>query len=223
MSPPRVLLINKFFRPGAGAETSFLQTRRLLQDRGHDVIDFAMRDDANLPSPYAAFFAPSRSYAADTPLVKRAGDALSSVYSTAARRALARLLDAHRPDVAHLHNIYHQLTLSIVDELAKRRIPIVLTIARLEDRMSGVHTVHRRLAVSPMPVRERRERRPPPLCEVIGAREHARCGRSDRLLVVAASYAKVHRFIAPEPFRDRDRRAGGGRPNEGRSYPELPA
>jgi glycosyltransferase involved in cell wall biosynthesis len=124
----RVLLVNKFFRPGAGAETSFLHTRRLLQDRGHDVIDFAMRDDANLPSPYASFFAPPRSYASDVPLRERAAHALSSVYSPAARRAIARLLDAHRPDVAHLHNVYHQLTLSIVDELASRRVPIVLTM-----------------------------------------------------------------------------------------------
>ena len=123
-----MLLVNKFFRPGAGAETSFLHTRRLLQEHGHDVIDFAMRDDDNLPSPYASFFAPPRSYASDVPLRRRAGDALSSVYSPAARRAIARLLDAYRPDVAHLHNVYHQLTLSIVDELATRRIPIVLTM-----------------------------------------------------------------------------------------------
>lgn len=124
----RVLLANKFFRPGAGAETSFLHTRRLLQQRGHEVVDFAMRDEANLASPYASFFAPRRSYAADVPLRERATHALSSVYSPAARRAIARLLDAHRPDVAHLHNVYHQLTLSIVDELASRRVPIVMTM-----------------------------------------------------------------------------------------------
>jgi glycosyltransferase involved in cell wall biosynthesis len=124
----RILLANKFFHPRAGAETSFLQTRRLLLDRGHDVIDFAMQHDANLPSPYEAFFAPHRAYGTDGGVAKRAMDAASSVYSPAARRALARLLDAYRPDVAHLHNIYHQLTLSIIDELAKRRIPTVLTM-----------------------------------------------------------------------------------------------
>ena len=128
MTLVRVLLVNKFFHPRAGAETSFLQTRRLLVERGHDVIDFAMQHDANLPSPYEAFFAPRRSYDTDGRAAKRAVDAASSVYSVTARRALSRLLDAYRPDVAHLHNIYHQLTLSIVDELAKRRIPIVLTL-----------------------------------------------------------------------------------------------
>ena len=128
MSPCRVLLVNKFFRPGAGAETSFLHTRRLLQERGHDVIDFAMRDDANCPSPYATYFAPQRSYGNDVPRRERAAHALSSVYSPSARRAMAHLLDAHRPDVAHLHNVYHQLTLSIVDELASRGVPVVMTM-----------------------------------------------------------------------------------------------
>jgi glycosyltransferase involved in cell wall biosynthesis len=55
-------------------------------------------------------------------------DALSSVYSVDARRRLRRLLDDVRPDIAHMHVIYHQLTLSIVDELAQRKIPCVLTM-----------------------------------------------------------------------------------------------
>ena len=124
----RVLLINKFFHPRAGSETSFLQTRQLLLDRGHEVIDFAMQHEANLPSPYEAFFAPRRSYDNDGPITRRAVDAASSVYSPSARRALSKLLDVHRPDVAHLHNVYHQLTLSIIDELATRQIPTVLTL-----------------------------------------------------------------------------------------------
>ncbi len=124
----RILQVNKFFHPRDGAETAFLQTRDLLRAEGHDVIDFAMRHADNLPSPYESFFAPERRYEPAGGVVRRTRDAASSVYSLQARRALARLLDAHRPDVAHLHNVYHQLTLSLVDELAARRIPIVLTL-----------------------------------------------------------------------------------------------
>ncbi len=124
----RILLANKFFRPGAGAETAFFATRDLLQSAGHEVIDFGMAGDGNLPSPYAKYFAPERSYDADGGRGKRIGDALSSVYSPGARRAIRRLIADHRPDVAHLHNIYHQLTLSIVDELVAQRVPIVLTL-----------------------------------------------------------------------------------------------
>ncbi len=119
----RVLLANKFFFPGAGSETVFFQTRAVLREHGHEVIDFATHDERNLPSPYASFFAPCRDY--DRVRVR---DAAASIYSFSARRALRRLIaHAGRPDVAHLHNIYHQLSLSIVDELRRHGIPLVLT------------------------------------------------------------------------------------------------
>lgn len=124
----RILQVNKFFRPGAGAETAFFQTRALLASRGHEVVDFAMRESTSLPSPQERFFAPERSYADGGGVTSRVRDAASAIYSRGARQALARLLDAEPVDVAHLHNIYHQLTLSIVDELAARRIPMVLTL-----------------------------------------------------------------------------------------------
>jgi glycosyltransferase involved in cell wall biosynthesis len=124
----RVLLANKFFRPGAGAETAFFATRGLLQEAGHDVVDFGMAGADNAPTPYASYFAPARSYDGSGRLVKRVGDAVASIYSPSARAAIRRLIRDTRPDVAHLHNIYHQLTLSIVDELAAQGVPTVLTL-----------------------------------------------------------------------------------------------
>jgi glycosyltransferase involved in cell wall biosynthesis len=123
----KVLQVNKFFRPGAGAETSFHQTRELLQRHGHEVVDFATRHPDNLPSPYEGYFAAEREYNAGGTL-RRARDAAASVYSWEARKALRRLLADHRPDVAHLHNVYHQLTLSVVDELHAQGVPTVLTL-----------------------------------------------------------------------------------------------
>lgn len=124
----RVLHVNKFFHPRAGAETSFLQTRRLLLERGHEVLDFAMRHPENLHSPYEAHFAPFRSYDGTGGIARRGHDAVASVYSVSARRCLAGLLEERAPDVAHLHNVYHQLSLSVVDELRARGVPIVMTL-----------------------------------------------------------------------------------------------
>lgn len=124
----KVLLVNKYFFPLAGAETAYLHTRELLKARGHRVLDFTTKDPRNLPSDQAEYFAPQRSYSGDGSGLRRARDAATAVYSWSARHALARLLDAERPDVAHLHNIYHQLTLSVVDELHARGIPIVQTL-----------------------------------------------------------------------------------------------
>lgn len=195
----RVLLVNKFLHPRAGAETSFLQTRRLLHDRGHQVIDFAMQHEANLPSPYADFFATRRSYDNSTPITRRAVDAASTVYSPSARRALSRLLDVHRPDVAHLHNIYHQLTLSVIDELAERRIPTVLTLHDWKIACPAYT-----LFTEGQPCRRC------PSGTVVHAVRHRCVKSSASASAIAAteawiarrrgSYGKVQRFIAPSRF-----------------------
>jgi glycosyltransferase involved in cell wall biosynthesis len=125
----RVLLANKFFRHGAGAETAYFATRQLLADAGHDVIDFAMSSSDDLPSPYAAYFARERRYDDQGQgAARRIIDASASIYSSAARKSIRDLVRATKPDVAHLHNIYHQLTLSVIDGLHAEGVPVVLTL-----------------------------------------------------------------------------------------------
>jgi hypothetical protein len=123
----RVLQVNKFYRRGAGAESVLFETMRLLEGNGHEVAVFATRDPRNEPSPWEPFFAPRRDYTGGS-RVRRVADAASVIYSTEARKSLRRLITAFRPDVAHLHNVYHQLTLAVVDELRSARIPTVMTL-----------------------------------------------------------------------------------------------
>lgn len=125
----RVLQIHKFFYPHAGSETVLFHTRQLLADRGHEVIDFAMDHPENVPSDFSEYFPRRREYTDESrPLAVRAWDAASSVYSVGARRSLRRLLEREKVDVAHLHIVYHQLTMSVVDELAAAGIPVVMTL-----------------------------------------------------------------------------------------------
>ena len=125
----RVLQIHKFFYPHAGSETVLFNTRALLKERGHEIVDFAMEHPDNLPSPYESYFTPRRDYRdAERPAAARARDALASVYSVRARLGLRRLLRDFPPDVAHMHLIYHQLTLSVIDELTRAGVPSVLTM-----------------------------------------------------------------------------------------------
>jgi glycosyltransferase involved in cell wall biosynthesis len=124
----RVLQVNKFLYGSAGAETVMFRTADLLRSHGHEVSFFAMQDPRNVPCAESEYFPRGRYYGAELGLIQRARDASSSIYSLEARRALRRLLQARRPDVAHLHNIYHQLTLSVVDELAAQEVPMVMTL-----------------------------------------------------------------------------------------------
>jgi glycosyltransferase involved in cell wall biosynthesis len=125
----RILQIHKFFYPHAGSETVLFHTRDLLTGNGHEIIDFAMDHPKNVESPYDKFFAPRREYTdRSRSAMLRGRDAVSSVYSLAARKRLRQLIKQAKPDIAHMHIIYHQLTMSVVDELAQAKVPMVMTL-----------------------------------------------------------------------------------------------
>ena len=104
------------------------RTADLLRSNGHTVSFFAMSDPRNVPCAEAQFFPRGRYYGGSQTMFRQARNAAASIYSLEARNSLRRLLLSSPPDIAHLHNIYHQLTLSVVDELAAHDIPIVLTV-----------------------------------------------------------------------------------------------
>jgi len=122
-----ILQINKFFFAKGGSERYLFALSDALAGRGHEVAHFAMQHPRNLPSPYGRHFAPNRDYTGSG-FLRSLGAAREFVRSGAAARALRALLDDVRPDVAHLHNIYHQLTPSIVEVLARHEVPMVMTL-----------------------------------------------------------------------------------------------
>jgi glycosyltransferase involved in cell wall biosynthesis len=50
------------------------------------------------------------------------------IYSRAARRGMEAVVRSFRPDVVHLHNIYHQLSPSVLVPLAHAGVPTVMTV-----------------------------------------------------------------------------------------------
>lgn len=127
MGGVRVLLVNKFYDLRGGTERVLFDLEEGLRERGHEVAVFANRDSRNRPSAWSEWFAPERDYAHPT-LAQRLHYARATIYDRAARAALARLLDEFRPDIVHFHNIYHQLSPSLLDETRDRDLPSVLTL-----------------------------------------------------------------------------------------------
>lgn len=105
-----------------------LDERHFLQSIGVEVIDFAMQDARNLPSAYAEDFVASQSYEDALGTRKKLTAALKLVHSQEAVRKLGRLIDRTQPDIVHCHNVYHQLTPSIIGAAKDRGIPVVLTL-----------------------------------------------------------------------------------------------
>mgnify|MGYP002718615305 CR=1 FL=1 len=123
----RILFVNKFHFPKGGAETVLFDEIALMGEAGAEVAVLSMRDPRNRPSPYENYFVSHRDYRSGSPAL-RARSALSMVHSSEAVASITRLLDDFRPDIVHCHNIYHQITPSILKVAGRRGIPTVLTL-----------------------------------------------------------------------------------------------
>ena len=123
-----ILLANKFYFPRGGTEACLFEEASLLEKSGHSVVPFSMSHPRNLPSPYSAYFVSPIELEAPSSWREKARAGGRVIYSWEARRKLAALLEARPPDVAHLHNIYHQITPSIIGVLKRAGVPVVMTL-----------------------------------------------------------------------------------------------
>ncbi|MEJ3745113.1 glycosyltransferase [Actinomycetes bacterium KLBMP 9797] len=126
----RVLHVNKFLYRRGGAEGYLLDLAALQRARGDEVAYFGMHHPENdVPQRYGAYFPP---YVELEPAprgpVRRAAAVGRMVYSPASRRGLAAVIADFRPDVVHMHNIYHQLSPSVIRAVRAAGVPCVLTL-----------------------------------------------------------------------------------------------
>lgn len=124
----KIIQINKFYSLKGGAERYMLELSSWLESQGHRVIPFAMQHKDNLETPYADYFVSS----VETEVVKRSWQGMRTLgrmtYSLEARRKLASLIAREKPDLAHVHNIYTQLSPSILHTLKDQHVPVVMTV-----------------------------------------------------------------------------------------------
>lgn len=142
MTKPRLLLINKFYHdigPAGGVGRYLVQEEEDLKAAGWEVIPFAMADEDARPSPWAKHFVKARDYSTARFGQSAAADALSLIWNREASRNLEALIQETRPQVAHLHNIYHHLSPSILPVLARHNIPVVMTLHDLRLLCPAIH------------------------------------------------------------------------------------
>ncbi len=126
----RILQANKFFYNTGGSEVVFLETINGLRARGHSVAEFSMQSPHNLPSDYAKYFVSElpASLAGNQNIYTSFKIAKRLFYSGEVKRNLKKLVHDFKPDIIHLHNVYHHLSASIFTTLKKLNIPVVLTL-----------------------------------------------------------------------------------------------
>jgi glycosyltransferase involved in cell wall biosynthesis len=127
VTPLRILQVNKFHYLRGGAERYYFDLAAELEARGHEVAVFAAHHAENAPTPWSRHFAPGADYHRAGPLaaLRHARDVVRNDEAAARLRGL---LGEFRPDVAHLHNVHHQLSTSILDVFAEAGVPVVQTL-----------------------------------------------------------------------------------------------
>lgn len=139
MSGRTVLLINKFYHdvgPAGGVGRYLVQEEEDLRARGWEVVPFAMADADARPSPWDRFFVRPHDYAR---VRFSPSSAASLIWNREAARNLDALLREVRPDVVHMHNVYHHLSPSILPVLRRHRLPVVMTLHDLRLLCPAIH------------------------------------------------------------------------------------
>jgi hypothetical protein len=86
-----ILIIHNFYTQPGGEDIVFAAEKALLHERGHEIVDFVRRNDEINGIHYL-------------------GASVSVVWSRDSQRALRRLIETVRPDVAHFHNTFLRIS-----------------------------------------------------------------------------------------------------------------
>lgn len=125
----RILLINNYHFKKGGAEKAYFDTADILESNGHEVAFFSTKHQSNIATPWQKYFVDNVDYEKeDFSIWQKIRVAQKIIFNFQAKKNLEKLIQDFRPDIAHLHNTYHQLSPSIIYALKKHKIPMVLTL-----------------------------------------------------------------------------------------------
>ncbi len=127
----KVLLINNFYYGRGGDCTYLFSLKRLLEAKGHKVIIFSMHHPENYDSEFSEHFVSYINFPDELKQfsISAGFDVLSrTVFSLEAKLKIEKLIEKEKPDIAHLQNVYHHITPSVLYSLRKNQIPIVWTL-----------------------------------------------------------------------------------------------
>jgi len=119
----KVLQANNFHYMRGGSDALFMTEIALLREKGHPVAVLSSASEKNVESPGDHAFV--QNVDLESPGLQ---DAMRYFWSRPARAGAEQLIESFRPDIAHLHIYYSQLTTAILGPLRKRGIPIVQTL-----------------------------------------------------------------------------------------------
>ncbi|WP_304301051.1 glycosyltransferase [Phocaeicola plebeius] len=122
----KILLIDVYHYNKGGAETVCFNTGKMLEDNGHEVIYFTLKWNKNLPSKFEKYFPESKETRKG--LFRQVINLRNYFYYPDAAKKLEQLILNEKPDIAHIHLMWGQISPSIFPILKKYHIPIIFTV-----------------------------------------------------------------------------------------------
>ncbi len=122
----KILYCNKYNFDFSGTETHLFDVMQLMRGRGHETALFSMLDSRGSATPYDRHFA--RYVDFKTPglsLTQRVRLAARVIYSHDSKLRIRHMIQDFAPALAHVRNIYHHLSPSILWELRNQGVPVI--------------------------------------------------------------------------------------------------
>jgi glycosyltransferase involved in cell wall biosynthesis len=124
---PHLLSVNSYHYRRGGADAVYFDHAALMESLGWRNTFFSMHHPNNVRCDSSVYFVDEIQLGHDYSLAQKLHKATKVVYSFEAQRRLRALIADRKPDIAHLHNIYHHLSPSILSVLKLAEIPVVMT------------------------------------------------------------------------------------------------
>ncbi len=124
----KILQINKFFYLKGGAERYFFDLADGLDQSEYQILVFSVKSPENFNYPGQENFAPQINLSRNEGWLKDLRKAGKIFWNKQAAKQLEKVIIRQKPDLAHLHNFFGQLSPSIIYTLKKHQIPIVVTL-----------------------------------------------------------------------------------------------
>ena len=122
----KILLIDVYNYNKGGAETVCFNTGKALEELGHDVVYFTLKWKDNNPSSYSKYFPESKETRKGS--LRQFKNIVNYFYHFEAAKKIEKMIVDEKPQIAHIHLLWGQITPSILPVLKKYHIPILFTV-----------------------------------------------------------------------------------------------
>ncbi len=122
----KILFVNKFLYPKGGSETYIFNLASYLERKGHNVEYFGMEHRENIVTNSLNLSVNNMEFRGKS--IKKFLYPFKIIYSVEAKNKIREIILATKPDIIHLNNFNFQITPSILYEIKKYNIPVVMTL-----------------------------------------------------------------------------------------------